>query len=183
MWDEGKCSFGLARPDFAWKLGGMVKVPKKPVPLELRSGGKTDVRAQIAALCYRYKGDKLQFCIVTTRGTGRWIIPRGWPTHKYTPSDGAAIEAFEEAGLRGHAFPDSIGAYSYDKPLGEDLTPVMVVVYAIEITDTAKKWPEKGERERKWVSRKKAVAKLTEPGLRQIVAKFDPVALDVARGA
>ena len=161
----------------------MVKVPKKPVPLKLRSGGKTDVRAQIAALCFRYRGGKLEFCIVTTRSTGRWIIPRGWPTHKHTPYDGAAIEAYEEAGVRGRAYPDSVGAYSYDNPMGDDLTPVMVVVYAIHVTDTAKKWPEKGQRKRKWLSRKKAVAKLTEPGLRQIVANFDPAALDVARGA
>lgn len=161
----------------------MVRVPKKPVPLKLRSGGKTDVRAQVAALCYRIKGDKLQFCIVTTRGTGRWIIPRGWPTHKHTPADGAAIEAYEEAGVRGTAHPVSIGAYSYDKPLDDGVTPVMVVVYAIKITDTVKTWPEKGQRKRRWLSRKKAVAKLTEPGLRQIVANFDPTALDVARGA
>ncbi len=161
----------------------MVKVPKKPVPLKLRSGTKTDVRAQVAALCYRYKSGKLQVCLVTTRGTGRWIIPRGWPTHQYTPADGAAIEAYEEAGVRGAAHPASIGAYSYDKPIEDEATPVMVVVYAVAVDKMLRDWPEKGQRKRKWMSRKKAAEKLTEAGLRQIVATFDPVTLDIARGA
>ncbi|MCO4843375.1 MAG: NUDIX hydrolase [Yoonia sp.] len=159
----------------------MPKLPQKPVPLKLRSGGKTDVRAQLAALCYRYKGEKLQVCLVTTRGTGRWILPRGWPTHKYTPADGAAIEAFEEAGLTGTAHPNSIGAYSYDKPLGDDVTPVMVMVYAIHVTQEAKNWPEKGQRKREWMSTKKAALKIDELGLRQIVAQFDPKRLHIAQ--
>lgn len=159
----------------------MPKLPKKPVPLKLRSGGKTDVRAQLAALCYRYKGDKLQICLVTTRGSGRWILPRGWPTHKQTPSDGAAIEAFEEAGVTGTIHPNSIGAYSYDKPLGDSVTPVMVMVYALHVTQTAKIWPEKKQRDRKWMSPKKAAANLDETGLRQIVAGFDPARLHIAQ--
>mgnify|MGYP003646562103 FL=1 len=162
------------------RIIAMPKLPKKPVPLKLRSGGKTDVRAQLAALCYRYKGEKLQICLVTTRGSGRWILPRGWPTHKSTPSQGAAIEAFEEAGLTGHAYPNSIGAYSYDKPLGDDITPVMVVVYALHVTSAAKTWPEKSARKRKWFSPKKAALQIDEPGARQIVAHFDPDRLTVA---
>ncbi|MEN8894846.1 MAG: NUDIX hydrolase [Yoonia sp.] len=158
----------------------MTKTPKKPVPLKLRSAGKTDVRAQFAALCYRYKNDKLQVCIVTTRNTGRWILPRGWPTHKKTAYDGAAIEAFEEAGVTGQVFPNAVGTYVYDKPIDDGVAPVLVVVYAIHATDVAKKWPEKAERKRKWVSLKKAAAKLDEPGLKQIVATFDPARLDIA---
>lgn len=158
----------------------MPKLPKKPVPLKLRSGGKTDVRAQLAALCYRYKNDKLQVCLVTTRNTGRWIMPRGWPTHKSTPSEGAAIEAFEEAGVKGIAHPNSIGAFSYDKPLGDSITPVMVVVYAVHVTEVLKKWPEKKERKREWMSPKKAARHMDELGARHIVANFDPVRLDIA---
>lgn len=161
----------------------MPKLPKKPVPLKLRSGGKTDVRAQLAALCYRYKNDKLQICLVTTRGSGRWIMPRGWPTHKCTPSEGAAIEAYEEAGVKGTAHPNSIGAYSYDKPLDDGVTPVMVVVYAIHVTEWAKTWPEKKQRKRAWMSPKKAARRMDELGAQQIVARFDPTNLDIAPAA
>ena len=165
------------------KSNAMPKAPKKPVPLKLRSAGKTDVRAQFAALCYRMKGDKLQVCIVTTRNTGRWILPRGWPTHKATAHDGAAIEAYEEAGVRGQVFPNAVGTYVYDKPIVDEIAPVLVVVYAIHATDVAKSWPEKKQRKRRWVSLKKAASKFDEPGLRQIVASFDPARLDVAHGA
>jgi 8-oxo-dGTP pyrophosphatase MutT (NUDIX family) len=158
----------------------MPKTPKKPVPLKLRSAGKTDVRAQFAALCYRFKHDKLQVCIVTTRKSERWILPRGWPTHKQTAHDGAAIEAFEEAGITGDVFPNAIGTYVYDKPIDAGVAPVLVVVYAIHATGIAKKWPEKKQRKRRWVSLKKAAAKLDEPGLKQIVASFDPARLAVA---
>ena len=165
---------------FRHKSNTMPKMPKKPVLLKLRSAGKTDVRAQFAALCYRFKGDRLQVCIVTTRNTGRWILPRGWPTHKQTAHDGAAIEAFEEAGITGQVFPDAVGTYVYDKPIDDGIAPVLVVVYAIHATDAAKKWPEKKQRKRRWVSLKKAAAKLQEPGLKHIVASFDPARLDVA---
>ena len=164
------------------KSNAMPKTPKKPVPLRLSSAGKTDVRAQFAALCYRMKGDRVQVCIVTTRNSGRWILPRGWPTHNQTAHDGAAIEAFEEAGLKGHVFSNAIGTYVYDKPIADGIAPVLVVVYAIHVTEVAKKWPEKNERKRRWVSLKKAASKLEEPGLRQIVANFDPARLDVAQG-
>ena len=158
----------------------MPKTPKKPVPLKLRSAGKTEVRAQVAALCYRIKDGKLQVCIVTTRNTGRWILPRGWPTHKHTAHDGAAIEAHEEAGVRGRVFANAVGTYAYDKPLDVGIAPVLVVVYAIRADKVAKTWPEKDQRKRKWLPPKKAAAKLTEPGLKQIVANFDPSRLDIA---
>lgn len=159
----------------------MPKLSKKPVPLKLRSGGKTDVRAQLAALCYRYKDDKLQICLVTTRGSGHWIVPRGWPMHKLTPGEAAAVEAYEEAGLTGTVHPNSIGAYSYDKPMDGGVTPVMVMVYALHVTDVAKEWPEKKQRDRKWMSPKKAAAQIDAPGLQQIVATFDPARLHIAQ--
>lgn len=37
----------------------MAKTIAKQLPLKLRSGGKTDVRAQFAALCWRVKNDKV----------------------------------------------------------------------------------------------------------------------------
>ena len=161
----------------------MAKISKKPVPLRLRKGGKSDVRAQVAALCYRFIGEKLQVCIITTRDTGRWIIPRGWPMDGQTPAEGAAIEALEEAGVRGLAHPFSVGAYSYEKLIDDAWVTVMVTVFALQADKSHKKWPEKSERKRKWMSPKKAAQKLDDIGLRQIVAHFNPVTLDIARGA
>jgi hypothetical protein len=43
----------------------------------LGDAAKTDLRTQFAALCYRVKNEKVQFCLVTSRRSGRWIVPKG----------------------------------------------------------------------------------------------------------
>lgn len=122
-------------------------------------------------------GDVLEICMVTSRRSKRWILPKGWPMHKQTPAQAAATEAWEEAGVIGKARDHCLGAYSYVKPLSDNPTPVVVMVYPVLVTETATKWPEKKQRKRKWVSSKKAAKKLTEPELRRIVATFDPSSL------
>lgn len=147
------------------------------LPLKLRIGHKTDVRTQFAALCWRIKKDKLQICLVTTRRSGRWILPKGWPMHNETPAQAAATEAWEEAGLKGQGVDHCLGAYSSVKPLADQTAPVVVMVYPVAVAKTADTWPEKKERKRKWVSPKKAATLLSEPGLRKIVKGFDPAKL------
>jgi 8-oxo-dGTP pyrophosphatase MutT (NUDIX family) len=58
------------------------------------------VRVQYAALPYRDKGkSSTEVLLVTSRDTGRWIIPKGWPLKGKTPHKAAAREAREEAGV------------------------------------------------------------------------------------
>lgn len=145
------------------------------LPIKLRTGGKTDVRTQFAALCYRYVSDELQFCLITSRGTGRWIPPKGWPMHKQTPAEAAATEAWEEAGLTGFAHDVCIGVFSYVKPFSKkQKLPVLALVYPFEVTNVHSDWPEKFERKRKWFNRETAARKVTEPELRAIILGFDP---------
>lgn len=147
------------------------------LPIKLRVGGKTDVRTQFSALCYRVVDGKIEVCLVTSRGSGRWILPKGWPMHKHTPAKAAAKEAWEEAGVKGKAYDRCLGVYSYVKPVSENPAPVVVMVYPVEVQEIAKKWPEHKQRKRKWVPLKKAAKKLTEPELRRIVSTFDPAKL------
>tara|TARA_B110000977_G_scaffold190591_1_gene261577 strand:- start:3379 stop:3840 length:462 start_codon:yes stop_codon:yes gene_type:complete len=142
--------------------------------IELGDGGKTDLRTQFAALCYRIKDDKLQFCIVTSRRSKRWIVPKGWPMHGETPMDAAATEAFEEAGVRGEIYPRPIGVFSYYKVRSQDELPCMAVVYPLKVKKILKRWPEDRERERKWVSRKKAAQMVDDPELSVIIQTFNP---------
>ena len=39
--------------------------------------------------------------LVTSRETGRWVIPKGWLIRQLGPSSTAKREAYEEAGLKG----------------------------------------------------------------------------------
>ncbi|MBT5294136.1 MAG: NUDIX hydrolase [Octadecabacter sp.] len=142
--------------------------------IELGDGGKTDLRTQFAALCYRIKDDKLQFCIVTSRRSKRWIVPKGWPMHGETPMDAAATEAFEEAGVRGKIYPRPIGVFSYYKVRSQDELLCMAVVYPLKVKKILKRWPEGRERERKWVSRKKAAQMVDDPELSVIIQTFNP---------
>ena len=77
----------------------------KQLPLHFGNAPKTTVRTQFAALCYRIKSNKVQVLLVTTRRTGRWILPKGWPIDGLTPQKSAAREAWEEAGVIGR--PDA----------------------------------------------------------------------------
>lgn len=67
------------------------------VPLMLRR----PPRLQYAALCYRHlPGYTLEILLITSRDTGRWVIPKGWPMKGGRAHQVAAREAFEEAGSR-----------------------------------------------------------------------------------
>ena len=142
--------------------------------IELRDAAKTDLRTQFAALCYRIRNEKLQFCIITSRGSGRWIIPKGWPMDGESPMDAAATEAFEEAGVKGKMGVRPVGVFSYYKVRSADELPCIAVVYPLKVKKVFSQWPEKKERTRKWVSRKKAADLLDDAELREIVLAFKP---------
>lgn len=60
---------------------------------------------QIAALPYRSNGAgydaPVSILLVTSRDSGRWVIPKGNPATGSSPHAAAAVEAEEEAGVRG----------------------------------------------------------------------------------
>ncbi|WP_341367047.1 NUDIX hydrolase [Yoonia sp. BS5-3] len=152
----------------------MAKKAARQLPLKLRGGRKTDVRAQFAALCWRIKNDKVEICLITSRTRKRWIIPKGWPMHKQTPAAAAATEAFEEAGLSGETTDICLGVFSYSRSHKLDNAPIITMVYPLHVRHTHSDWPEKHQRRRKWFSQKKAAKKLSEPELKHIVATFNP---------
>ncbi len=93
----------------------------------------------------------------------------------HTPAECAAIEAWEEAGVHARSDGRCIGVFSYNKDtvaLGE--LPCLAMVFALEVYDQKKCYPEADERERKWVSRKKAAKMVSEPELSRIIRDFDP---------
>jgi 8-oxo-dGTP pyrophosphatase MutT (NUDIX family) len=56
---------------------------------------------QVAAVCYRVRRGAIEFLLVKTRGSRRWIFPKGSAEPGLTHAQAAAIEAFEEAGVHG----------------------------------------------------------------------------------
>ncbi|MEP1611062.1 MAG: NUDIX hydrolase [Roseobacter sp.] len=147
----------------------------KQAPISLPRGRKTDVRSQFAAVCYRLKKDKIEVLLITSRTSKRWIVPKGWPVNGKTPAEAAAIEAWEEAGVRGTCDGRCIGIFSYSKDMdGSSVLPCLAMLFAIEVNELADEYPEADQRKRKWVSRKKASKMVDEPELARILRDFDP---------
>jgi len=57
-------------------------------------------RPQAMALCFRTTKKKVQVLLVTSRGTGRWLLPKGWQVPGKSLAESAAQEAWEEAGAK-----------------------------------------------------------------------------------
>lgn len=132
-------------------------------------GGTLDVE-QIGALCWRLHRGKVEVLLVTSRDTGRWVIPKGWPMADRLPADAAAQEAWEEAGVKGDVVADALGVYLYDKVIKPGiLLPCRVSVYPLRVAMLADSFPERKERRRKWFAAAKAARKVAEPTLRDML--------------
>jgi 8-oxo-dGTP pyrophosphatase MutT (NUDIX family) len=142
-------------------------------------------RSQYGALCWRAHRGQVEVLLITSRDTGRWVIPKGWPMGLLPPDIAAAQEAWEEAGVSGQVSDQPLGIYTYDKivKLGQAL-PCAVTVYALRVVRLAATFPERKERRRKWFAAAKAARKVAEPELRAMFLRLadDPaVLLDAAQ--
>jgi 8-oxo-dGTP pyrophosphatase MutT (NUDIX family) len=127
-------------------------------------------RIQYAALPFRRNGDGVEVMLVTSRDTGRWVIPKGWPIGRKAPHASAAREALEEAGVVGKAGRDSIGTYTYEKRLVNGTIVICEVqVFPLEVKRQRKDWPEKEEREVRWLSPSEAAKAVQEAALSDII--------------
>ncbi|MFP5076034.1 NUDIX hydrolase [Rhizobium sp. YIM 134829] len=132
-------------------------------------------RVQYAALCYRFrkKSAMPEMLLITSRDTGRWVIPKGWPMENRASHEVAGREAWEEAGVKGQVSPDSIGSYRYDKRMSHGLKlSVVVKVYPLVVFDMAKRFPEKGSRRLEWMGFTEAAGNVAEPSLRTLILDY-----------
>ncbi|MFT3973690.1 MAG: NUDIX hydrolase [Amaricoccus sp.] len=151
----------------------------KPKPKPKRSTAVTlpgqPPRLQVGALCWRRTRKGLRFLLITSRDTGRWIIPKGWPMRNRTEAGAAAREAWEEAGLRGEISNDSLGVYTYRKRAPNSVIMSCVVrVYPLEAREMLQKFPETGQRRARWFSREKAARRVAEHELAALIRGFAP---------
>jgi 8-oxo-dGTP pyrophosphatase MutT (NUDIX family) len=128
-------------------------------------------RIQYAALPFRRNADAgVEVMLVASRGTGRWVIPKGWPIGRKAPHASAAREALEEAGVVGKTGRDSIGTHTYEKRLANGtLVSCEVQVFPLEVKRQRKDRPEKEEREVRWLSPHEAAKAVQETALSEII--------------
>ena len=126
---------------------------------------------QIAALPVRRDDrGRLRVLLVTSRDTGRWVLPKGWPIDGLDPWEAAAVEALEEAGAEGAVGMSAIGSYGYGKRMSGGATlPCRVELYPMRVKRLHKTWKEVRERERRWFGPSAAAKRVDEPELRDIL--------------
>lgn len=128
-------------------------------------------QVQVAALCYRPGADGKDILLITSRDTGRWIVPKGWLINGLSGSQSALQEAWEEAGVKqAEIDPNPAGHYEYIKGLdtgGEAVVDTQV--YLTRVIALENDYPEADERKRKWVTPEEAANMVDEPGLKAIL--------------
>jgi len=149
-----------------------------PPPIGVADIPDGKARTQVAALCWRIEDGKPQVLLITSRETGRWVLPKGWPVEGKSAFESARTEAWEEAGVEGKVSDDCLGLYAYYKVLGPGMdVPCVVAVYPLKVKALADDFPERPERKRQWFSPKKAAQRVDEPELKELLRGFDPKAL------
>jgi 8-oxo-dGTP pyrophosphatase MutT (NUDIX family) len=154
------------------------------IPKAFRQAGQTllghdnvegsDLSVRTGALPWRFtKAGILEFLLVTSRSSQRWIIPKGRPMAGKSLAQAAAQEAYEEAGVRGQISPQSIGSYKHVKQsaIGEPVT-VLVHVYPLAVAQELKSWPEDAQRSRRWFGQSEALEIIQSEELRTAVRRF-----------
>ena len=128
---------------------------------------------QVAALCMRRRGNRREVLLISTRRSGRWTLPKGWPMTNRSLAEAALQEAWEEAGVTGEVAPHSIGCFHYRKGGGGNFgIRCRVEVFPIEITGQAEDFPEAGQRRRKWVRPSRAARMVHEHELRALLQRL-----------
>ena len=110
-----------------------------------------NAKRQFGAIPYTLVRGQVVFLLITSRGSGRWIFPKGDPMEGLEPWETAAQEAIEEAGVEGDVEITPIGSYRTMKSLAIRRTVIEVDMFPLKLTRQMDDWPEKQKRHRHWV--------------------------------
>lgn len=109
-----------------------------------------------------------RICLITSRRTKHWLIPKGCREPGKSAVEIAVQEAWEEAGLEGDVQPEPVGSYEYEK--WGDL--YRVTVFAMQVTEILEDWPERLQRQRQWFHAAEAVRMVNQPDLQALLRRF-----------
>ena len=119
-----------------------------PSPSRLRS----NLPLQVAAVCYRWRGDALEFLLVQTLGSNpKWTFPKGAPSRSMPDWEAAAREAREEAGAIGRIEHRHFHHYVHSKRSAvrqADTQEFLVRAFLLEVRRTTS--PQEFRRNPEW---------------------------------
>lgn len=134
---------------------------------------------QYAALPIDLSSGEPRIVLVTSRTTGRWIVPKGRPEPGLPGHEVARREAFEEAGLIGTVSHKSLGSFMGPKGQGSNAPAARVFVYPFRVSTYLDDFPEKGQREIRPVSYLDALMLLSDGGLISLLLRNEHRLVDV----
>ncbi len=108
-----------------------------------------EVTWTFGALPFRQKGSQTELIIIstrgseTTRGSARWIFPKGQPEKGLTPAQVAVMEGHEEAGIHG-----TLVGHPLLLPFQRDSGTDNLVLFPLRVKKWDTTWREAGQRER-----------------------------------
>lgn len=141
-------------------------------------------RLQYGVLPWRVSATgKVEILLITSRDTGRWVVPRGNPMIGYDAHEAAAQEAWEEAGIIGDTDDLPCGTYSYDKRRKRGgIAPTDVSLFPMRVEQEKDDWPERHERTRTWFEQFAAADAVQEESLKTVIRRFRPPPLEAGGG-
>ena len=114
------------------------------------------------------RAGRLRIVLVQSKDGDRWVLPKGRAKKGMSKRALAALEAWEEAGIRGEFFGGAPVDVTVDRSKGR----VKLRLYPMHVSSLKKRYPERDARLRRVVSPKRALALLTDPGMRRAVQKL-----------
>jgi 8-oxo-dGTP pyrophosphatase MutT (NUDIX family) len=117
---------------------------------------------QVAAICYRVRKGEIEFLLVRT-GSEHWTFPKGGVEPGLTHAQAAALEAFEEAGVRGRIEEASFTRYVRRKKTGARNSTALEIRVRAHLCEVLRLGePQESGRNPTWFSAEKAKRRLLE---------------------
>ena len=126
---------------------------------------------------FRVNADNcLEFLLIRRTGHPWWSLPKGRLTPGRTLAHSAALEAYEEAGIRGAIGSAPLGSIQYCKTDRRLLDPpqlVELVLFSLKVEIEEDSWPEKGIRRRQWFGQEHAPHFVAPRPLRDLLRDYN----------
>jgi 8-oxo-dGTP pyrophosphatase MutT (NUDIX family) len=135
-------------------------------PVSVPSSVPVPAPDQSAVVPYRIRDGQPEILLVTTRGKGRWIVPKGNIEPKLGAKRSAEREAEEEAGVTGTMSTAPFGRYRH----GIGRASRAVDVYLLRVEKESARWLEDKERRRRWFPAEEAARFIGIRGLRLLLS-------------
>ncbi len=122
------------------------------------------------ALIWKHEHERFEVLLVTTRKSGRWVLPKGNIHPGETVAEAARREAYEEAGALLKVESIDFGNVRMNKRDGTSGNrSVEVSVHAFEIGMLGSQWPEAQQRTRMWVRPSVGAEMVDDPEIRTML--------------